>query len=290
MKPVDDYLPFRTATVLDSLAKLPAMPVAAASVIRLLNRGEGDAAGLAAAVACDPVLAARVLQVANSSFYGLARRIRTIQDAVVVLGQKALRNMVLAMAIKGMHSHFGEVEKKLWEEAIGHACAARLVARRCGVCDVEEAFLAGLVCSIGELVCNNQAPDKYLQVLLQQQQQRLSRDALAPAQFDFSFSQIGASVLYHWKLAPEIVLATLFSCQPDLPADLEPTATALAHTVFFARCLCCNLALGNYHSPCQDLQQALQRSRLPLPADELQDFVASLAEQLRESTAALANA
>jgi HD-like signal output (HDOD) protein len=138
---------------LDDLA-IPMLPDYAVRVMQVTNDPDVTVPRLAALVSKDPVLAMRVLSLANSAMYGALTPLRSVQDAVVRLGVVTVRNIVMATSLQAMvatRDVYGTDAAGFVEHAVGTAYLARLVAgaRRA---DEEEAFLSGLVHDIGKLV------------------------------------------------------------------------------------------------------------------------------------------
>jgi HD-like signal output (HDOD) protein len=111
---------------------------------------------IAAVIIKDQSMASRVLQVANSSFYGGLKKVETITQAVVRLGLK--RVTTLAMVASQLLSHQSEIAMiadqmaVLWKRSMACAVGARWLAEQSGNRSLgEEAFLAGLMHDIGEL-------------------------------------------------------------------------------------------------------------------------------------------
>jgi HD-like signal output (HDOD) protein len=148
-------------TVVNSVGDLPPMPAVAVKVIELLQDPNASAGRLARTIAHDPALSARVLKIANSSFYSMKRQVRTLESAIVVMGEKTLRSLVLAASLKGMNKSFGLLEKMLWEDSIGCAIGARILAQRMEKVDTEEAFVAGLFRHLGKVVLNYSHPQEF---------------------------------------------------------------------------------------------------------------------------------
>lgn len=82
--------------VIAKLHQLPAMPAVVQEVIASFTNDKLDSAVLADRIAQDQGLSAKVLRVSNSSFYGLPRKIGSIQDAVMVLGFNSVRSLALS--------------------------------------------------------------------------------------------------------------------------------------------------------------------------------------------------
>ena len=80
---------------------LPVPPEHAFRVMRACRGGEVGAADLAALVEQDPVIAAQLLRIANSAYFSQASQVTSLPRAITVIGQRALRNLVLCVAVRG---------------------------------------------------------------------------------------------------------------------------------------------------------------------------------------------
>ncbi|MBU3697352.1 HDOD domain-containing protein [Dechloromonas sp.] len=136
------------------LKQLPSLPAVVTRLLDSFANEEIDTAAIARQIALDQGLTARVLRVANSSFYRLQSRVGTINEAVVVLGFRAVRSMVLAV---GVNSAFradlclGFDQAAYLRHGVGTALRARELASAAGH-NPELAFTAGILHDIGQLV------------------------------------------------------------------------------------------------------------------------------------------
>lgn len=189
--------------------KLPPMPLIAARMVSLINSPRTSAEELAKVISGDPAISARVLKIANSSFYSMARQVKTLTTAVVILGEKTLKNLVLAASLRGMHAKFGKMEQMLWEDSMTCALGVRFLARTLRVADPEEAFIAGLFRHIGRTVFNNQESKIYKSIVDQQKRCGTGLMALEREQFGIDHAELGAAVLEQWQLSDVISLVAL---------------------------------------------------------------------------------
>jgi len=203
--------------------KLPPMPQVAARTVKLLNSPDVSAEDLAEVVSADPIISVRVLKIANSSFYSMARQVKTLQTAIIVLGQKTLKNLVLAASLRGMNTRFGPIEQMLWEDSMTCALAARFLSRKLRIADPEEAFIAGLFRHIGRVVLNNQDSTCYQGLLAQQMRCGAELMSLEKEKFGLNHAELGAAVLNHWQLSEVMSLVALRHHDPVLAEidDLE---------------------------------------------------------------------
>ena len=139
--------------------ELPTIPRVVEQVVAALRNQDVDARKIGEALAQDPVLSAKVLRLANSSFFGGQRSMASIDAAVALVGTQALGRLVLA---GGVSSSFGAVPgidlPTFWRDALVAATAAQKLAPRLGA-DVEEAYVSGLLHATGHLILCKTYPD-----------------------------------------------------------------------------------------------------------------------------------
>jgi putative nucleotidyltransferase with HDIG domain len=187
--------------------ELPVMPPIAAEILRKCENPNTEVSALIQLIARDAALAVRVLKIANSSFYSAARRIETLQQAIVLLGYSTLRSIVVAASLRDVFSRFGLSERLLWEHSVAAAIAATTLARKVGGHARDEAFVGGLVHDIGKLLMLFQAEKEYGEVM-----RTVYAGAAEPLEaeqdaFGFDHTEIGALVLEKWRLPEELVEA-----------------------------------------------------------------------------------
>jgi HD-like signal output (HDOD) protein len=140
---------------------VPVLPALAGRVIELTSNPEVTVSQISAVVSKDQVLAARVLQLANSIYSSPLMTISTVAEAIVRLGTTAVRNVVVMVCLTSRMQDpavYGDRGRALVEHALGTAYLARFAAERARV-DLDEAFLYGLLHDIGKLVLMKQAHD-----------------------------------------------------------------------------------------------------------------------------------
>ncbi len=170
-------------------------------------------AQVAGVFAHDPALSARVLRIANSSYYGFARPVATVDEAVGIIGELDLRNLALAASLVGSMSNLdrrGVDMDRFWMHSLRTAVVARLVARAAGGCNPETLFLAGMLHDLGILVIYQQDPGLALAVGRQIDELHQLRDQAEREVLGFDHAEVGALLIEAWGLAPE--LAELVRC------------------------------------------------------------------------------
>jgi len=200
------------------LNQLPSMPEVIQEVISSFKNANVGSAALARKIAQDQGLSAKVLQIANSSFYGLPRKIGSIQDAVVVLGFNSIRSLALSAGF--IHafpppSPGGLFDRHAyWLRSLRVAVYAKALAQ-CLKQDQQMAFTAGMFHDIGQLVLDICMPEQFARMLQQQKTSGLSLIEIEQSQLGCDHALIGAEVARRWNFPPEIEHATHYWRMPD---------------------------------------------------------------------------
>ncbi|MBD1401233.1 HDOD domain-containing protein [Pelovirga terrestris] len=215
------------------LDSIPPMPRVAAEIMTQLNSPQSSAERLADIIASDPAVAARVLRIANSSFYSMSRQVTNLSMAIVVLGERTLKNLVLAASLRGLNREFGPKEKMLWEDSMVCALAARYLAQALAVGNPEDVFVAGLFRHIGLIVMNNQ-PERNTDFIIQALRQGSDHSDYEQTEFGATHSDIGATVLEHWNLSEQLCYVARHHATPQPDRAVDATLISITAVVNIA--------------------------------------------------------
>jgi putative nucleotidyltransferase with HDIG domain len=142
------------------LLTLPAQPATAEQVLRIVSNRKAGAADLARVVETDPALAARVLRLANSPYYGSPRRVSSTRHATVMLGFDTVRALAASAACSLLDGGVELGPDGFWRHAITTASTASVVARRIGL-STEDAFTVGLLHDLGAVLLHQRDEHAY---------------------------------------------------------------------------------------------------------------------------------
>ena len=132
---------------------VPTIPVLLLRILRVVDGERASSKDLVELMQRDQALAARVLRLANSSFFACSREVATLSRAVMLLGFSTVKNLALGIKIwETLSRQGGPGMAALWEHSALVGAAARLIAQRTRAADPEEVFTAGLLHDIGRVV------------------------------------------------------------------------------------------------------------------------------------------
>ena len=188
------------------LFDIPTLPAVVMQAMEVLQNPSSDAASVERVMARDPAISLKILRVANSPFFGFARKIDTIAEAVGVLGFVPLQGMILGLgafdSVRSGRLKLGD----LWRHSVTTATAARLLAERLGR-RPDEAFTAGILHDIGKLIFAVQAGTDYQRVVNLERAAGASSLEAERALLEFTHPEVGEMVAQRWKLPPRYVAA-----------------------------------------------------------------------------------
>lgn len=209
---------------------LPALPATAIEVLRLTEDEETSVDALASVIERDPALTAKLLRTVNSPLFGITREIRSVKQAVGLVGQRAIRVMALSLSLTEQideNKCAGFDYEAFWRTSLTTAVAARLIGGAANPDVAEESFVAGLLSQIGRLAAHRVAPDEYKSVLDHREQRggRL-RDA-EKAVLGESGAQLGQAMLERWGL-PVTICQAVGAAQGEGLMELEGESRDIA--------------------------------------------------------------
>ena len=148
----------REAELIAALERLPPLPTVVRRILDLVGSDRGSATDLGHLVQLDLVIAAKLLKLVNSPFYGLSFQVTSVAQAVTMIGFGGVRSLVVAASLSDVLVQqlavYGFSERGLWKNSIATATMARAISVAAGrpPDESEDAFIAGLIRDIGMLV------------------------------------------------------------------------------------------------------------------------------------------
>jgi putative nucleotidyltransferase with HDIG domain len=148
----------RAQAILASLDNLPTLPSVAMEVLRLARNPNAQASDFEEILRRDQALTARVLRLVNSPFFGLRSRVTSIPHAIVVLGLRTLRSVVVAAQTSRLLDRqlgpYGLADGGMWKHSMSCATLTGMLAERLRMSPEarEEIFVGGLLHDVGKII------------------------------------------------------------------------------------------------------------------------------------------
>jgi HD-like signal output (HDOD) protein len=218
-----------------SLHALPSIPKVAQDLIQQFDSPSTSLESVAKNIEKDPVIAAKILRLANSARFRGSRESSSIEDAAMRLGFNTLRTLVLSSAVTGAFKAGPNFDlKAFWHKSFQVAGICRLLAKH-SKADAEIAFTCGVMHNIGELLIQTGAPD--IAAKINSGHGGAGRVANETLQLGFGYPEVGAELAKRWQLPKVIQQAIAFQAQPLKAPANEPQPRIVAQAILIADAL-----------------------------------------------------
>jgi putative nucleotidyltransferase with HDIG domain len=262
--------------VLSTIGDLPATPAIIATLMNLTSDLNTDIEKITRTIMADQSLTAKLLKLSNSSFYGRAKEVKTLKEAIVILGFMTLHSLVIATSTQSLYrkSIDDGISGKLWEHAFGAAIACRMIAQTIGRPGIEEAFIGGLLHDIGKLVLTQKMPDEYHRVVEQVEASGGCFHEFEEKAFGFNHADVGSKLLEKWSFPEELVEGV----RDHHAAVNNETRPSLSHIISLGNYMAKNLDVGFNDHRIEELADHPSALALNLDAECLDDLQNTLSE------------
>ena len=203
---------------------LPSIPKVVQEVIESFNNDSVSIDEIAKKLSADQVLSAKLLRLANSSYYHASRSVGSVDDAVLMLGFMTVRTLVVSSGLTGGFKTMPGIDlKQFWRYSLHTAVVAKWLAKQThGNSDF--AFTVGLMHAIGQLVMHAGMPEEALQIdkfagTLDPRRAGVERNS-----FGYDFYDVGAELAKRWRFPDTFSQTIKGSASPLDAQDFEPIA------------------------------------------------------------------
>ena len=192
---------------------LPTISEVAHTLIASLDNDDVSAKAIAATIARDPALTAKLMRLANSARFGSSRGVSSLDDAIALAGMAHIRTLALAACFAESFPRMPGLDSdEFWNSSMACAGYAKWIAGGVGI-DGSEAWLAGMMVRLGELLIYQVEPATFAQIEEQphlpggrwEREQRL---------LGISEGEITAELCRRWNFPDKIVRALACSSDP----------------------------------------------------------------------------
>ncbi|MCK5437610.1 MAG: HDOD domain-containing protein [Desulfobulbaceae bacterium] len=248
-----------TKDIIEKVGELPTLPTIAARINSEMQNESLTAKLLGKILSDDTSLTAKVLRLANSAFYGMPKKVTSVEKAVMILGFNTVKNLALSVSI---YSFFKTNKKTkidvlgLWNHSLACAvCSQMLIEKTCKRLG-DDAFLFGIIHDIGKVILINIKLDDMEKVIQIMNDREIIQNEAEEEVFGFTHQKIGTLLLRQWNF-PENLIAGV-----RLHHDLPPITKKLDQdTAQLVKALC----VGNQLSKALSLGKSTDPKRQTVP-------------------------
>ncbi len=216
---------------------LPMIPKVVQEVIDSFNNDSVSIDEIAKKLSADQVLSAKLLRLANSSYYHASRTVGTVDDAVLMLGFMTVRTLVVSSGLTGGFKSMPGIDlKQFWRFSLFVAVVAKWLAKK-SQGNSDFSFTVGLMHAIGQLVMHAGMPEQMLQVDKIAQPLDARRADLERSSFSYNFYDVGAELAKRWRFPDSFATAILAAESPLEAKEFDKTGAIVHIAAWRARAL-----------------------------------------------------
>ena len=196
----------------DSLIKtirIPARPSLLVEMQKELNKEEPSAQGLAKIIANDVALAASLLKLTNSSFFGLRLKAQSVDHAVGLLGTNQTGMLMTGIIARQTMNASGLPLGKFWDFSTKRAQALSAMVKRFPFCSADVAHTFGLFCDIGVPILMERFPEYAATWKMANNEFDLPLTQIEDDHHITNHASIGSLMARTWGLPEQVSIAIL---------------------------------------------------------------------------------
>lgn len=196
--------------IIRSIDRLEPISPIAVEVVGLLENEDYSSREIANLVSQDPALAANVLRMVNSAYYGLKYKTESIMDALSLLGAKQVAELILIFSLNqtysaGRQSGWIPEEGDLWQTAVVTANLAKKISKQSGIGNPGRIFTAALVRDIGKIVLYQFVTESAKEIRALAETEAIGFNDAEQRVLGIGHAELGARVAERWGFPEAIV-------------------------------------------------------------------------------------
>ena len=218
--------------ILQKVNAIPAFPATVVRLIKMMDSPEVSVSEIKDVIRADEGLTVKLLRVANSAFYRGRREIKTIEDAVIVLGLRTVKSMIFSVTVSPVLSKelsgYDLGKEALWRQSQLSAITAQTIAQKCKFKEIDLAYTAGLLKDVGKVVLDEYVKNNFDEVMKEVEEKNMAFIEAESDVLGFTHAEVGAKIAERWNLPPEIVEVIRYHHEPS-KAVLNPKLAMICH-------------------------------------------------------------
>jgi putative nucleotidyltransferase with HDIG domain len=232
---------------LGRIKDLPTVPAVLRQVSALIEKNETDMKKIADVIMTDTALTIRIIRLVNSAFYGLQNRITSISQAVVIVGLKAVYNLMLGLSVVKLFNNEKSLyfdPNQLWRHSFGCALLSNKIAALVAYPYADECFIGGLLHDMGRLVFDQFFHDAFAGACRNSMDRKVSLLKSEKTMIGFDHAEAGAWLAARLNIPASYVAAVRYHHAPALLPQGLATYGDMVRIVATANHICMNEGVG----------------------------------------------
>lgn len=202
--------------IINKIEHLPTLPIVSKQIKELFENEDITIRDLEDLIQKDAPLATKILKIVNSSFYGLINKTSSLEHALVILGLKEVKNIVLAFSIQSYftneNSNFDR--KRFWKHSIVCSQIAKFLGNHFNAPGKDTLFLSGLIHDIGKLVFDQYFHNEFLETVNMVETKQIKTSEAEKNIIGVTHYQVAAKLLQQWQFPKDVIMQVFYHHAP----------------------------------------------------------------------------
>jgi len=199
------------------IQQIPTLPIISQKIVSILGNETASFKELVRIIEKDQALAIRILKVANSAFYGFLSKVSSLEHALVILGTREIKSIVLGFSVHNFFSHSESDafdRTRFWKHAIICGQVAKLLGRHFNIRDDDSLFLTGLIHDMGKVVIDEYCHEDFLEIIEYVSSNNTTFSKAEKEILGATHYQIAAKLLKQWRFPDKVIMQVLYHHAP----------------------------------------------------------------------------
>jgi len=235
----------RIDTILAQIAEIQPLPATVLRLISVINDPTSTVNEIVEVVKYDQAITGQILRICNSAYFGLAREIQSLNEAIRYLGTIRVLQLVMAVHTSALLSRrqpgYELAPGVLWRHSVAVALASAAFAERLSIQkQASVAFTAGLLHDVGKVVLSEHVAADFRRIVDRVTHDRITFLEAENDVLGMTHCEVGARVAVSWQLPDQITRSIALHHGPSRSDANDPVLDA----VYLANSVCQMMGIG----------------------------------------------
>jgi len=219
--------------ILSKIEDLPTLPIVIQRILQLINDPKATIKQIGSIITSDQSLTTKTLKLVNSAFYGFSKKITTVDQAIVIIGFNAVKNLAISASVfdifKNLNQRSSFDRYGFWTHCVGAAFIAKQISEDTRIGNPGEIFVSALLHDIGKIILDIYYPDEMNRILYNTSNKNISFYQSEEEILNFTHSEVGFLLSRKWNLPDNLYIPIRYHHNPNKAIKYE-NIVAIVHT------------------------------------------------------------
>ncbi len=280
-----EHIQQRIQSIIQNVEQLPSLPDVVSKIINMVNDPDVSFKHVADEIAKDQAITANILKLCNSAYFSKGKEISSIDRAIVILGLKEVKDIVVIATTKSVLNKvivgYDLARGELWKHGVAVAMLAKKIATECNQKTIADiAFTGGIIHDVGKTVLALFVQSTFKDILNTVTEKSITFQEAEKVVMGFDHQQIGEQVAIKWKFPRVLQSIVRYHHEPMNAPDDHKMIVSIVH-IANTLCLMAGIGIGSdglYHELNYDAIKLLS-----LKDSELEKLFADIPELMMKA-------